>query len=627
MTVYVKPPAADLRTLAIAAMGLVTADRDTAPEGWTTAMLPACVAALRAAPSEADRRLVALAEALGLTDAELMTVALCAAVEEDGLTARAIASAQAPIGGSRVLVGLAASAFAPLGATPLALACGHAAAAGLLEVGEERAALPERSLFTPLAILAALDDRVVLPPGVVLVEPAELRLPREVEAETVARARTLEGEVRPGLVVRSASMMEATAVAGRVAALLGRGLARIDGEPPPGLAPWLIAAERLPLLTPRLGPGERWSPPVLAPYPGPWLVATGPDGLIEADTPPDNWSLPTPGVDERARLWRETGLSDDLARRAAESYRHGAGRIGEAAARARLRAQRRDAPEMDWDDVAAGVALGAGIMAGLARYSPAAVANDALVLPGPLRANLDRLLERARMRDRLQENLGAAVTSRYRPGVRALLYGESGTGKTLAAHWLATQLGLPLYRVDLAALTSKWIGETEKNLSAILSAAEHADVLLFFDEADALFASRTEVGDSNDRHANAQTNYLLQRIEEFDGIAILASNSRDRFDPAFVRRLDAILEFPPPESTARRELWTAHLGDSHDLPDAALDRLAVSIDLAGGHIRNIVLAAAARATAARRVIAWPDLAEAAADEYGKLGRPPPDLAP
>ena len=99
-----------------------------------------------------------------------------------------------------------------------------------------------------------------------------------------------------------------------------------------------------------------------------------------------------------------------------------------------------------------------------------------------------------------------------------------------------TELGLPLYRVDLAALTSKWIGETEKNLSAILGAAEHADVLLFFDEADALFANRTDVGDANDRHANAQTNYLLQRIEEFDGIALLASNSRDRFDPAFVRR-------------------------------------------------------------------------------------------
>ena len=118
----------------------------------------------------------------------------------------------------------------------------------------------------------------------------------------------------------------------------------------------------------------------------------------------------------------------------------------------------------------------------------------------------------------------------------------------MAAGWIATRLGLPLYRVDLASLTSKWIGETEKNLSAILSTAEHADVILFFDEADALFAARTGISDANDRFANAQTNYLLQRIEEYEGIAILASNSRDRFDPAFVRRLDTILDFPMPDA-------------------------------------------------------------------------------
>jgi SpoVK/Ycf46/Vps4 family AAA+-type ATPase len=133
------------------------------------------------------------------------------------------------------------------------------------------------------------------------------------------------------------------------------------------------------------------------------------------------------------------------------------------------------------------------------------------------------------------------------------------------------------------------------------------------------------VGDANDRHANAQTNYLLQRIEEFDGIALLASNSRDRFDPAFVRRLDAILELPLPDAPARRDLWRAHLGGFHALSDADLDRLAVKVDLAGGHIRNIVLAASARATAARRTIRLTDLGAAAADEYAKLGRPPPDL--
>jgi SpoVK/Ycf46/Vps4 family AAA+-type ATPase len=244
-----------------------------------------------------------------------------------------------------------------------------------------------------------------------------------------------------------------------------------------------------------------------------------------------------------------------------------------------------------------------------------------------LRDALHRLLDRVRARGTLAEGLGPAVRARYRPGVRALLVGESGTGKTLAASWLAAQLGLPLYRVDLAALTSKYIGETEKNLSAILAAAEHADVLLFFDEADALFGARTDTGDAHDRYANAQTNYLLQRIEDFDGIVVLASNSRDRFDPAFTRRLDAILEFPMPEGPARHALWTAHLGAEHRLEARHLDRLSVAVDLAGGHIRNIVLAAAARARGRVGLIEWQDIAPAVLEEYAKLGRPPPELGP
>ncbi len=178
-----------------------------------------------------------------------------------------------------------------------------------------------------------------------------------------------------------------------------------------------------------------------------------------------------------------------------------------------------------------------------------------------------------------------------------------------------------------AALTSKWIGETEKNLSQLLDAAEQGDVVLFFDEADALFGGRTDVGDANDRHANAQTNYLLQRIEDFEGVALLATNSRDRFDPAFVRRLDTVLEFPLPDAAARRLLWDRHLGDEHAIAAARLDQVAAAVDLAGGHVRNVVLAAAARAKAEGRPIAACDLDAAIAEEYAKLGRTAPPLAP
>jgi len=240
-----------------------------------------------------------------------------------------------------------------------------------------------------------------------------------------------------------------------------------------------------------------------------------------------------------------------------------------------------------------------------------------------LRQALDGLLARCRLRDTLVSGLGAAARSRYRPGVRALLVGPSGTGKTLAAGWIATRLGLPLYRVDLAAVTSKYIGETEKNLSELFARAEHAEVVLLFDEADSLFGKRTDVKDANDRFANQQTNYLLQRIESFEGIVLLTSNSRARFDPAFTRRLDAILEFPTPGPEERRALWLAHLGDAHSLDAPALNRLAAACDLAGGHIRNVVLAAAASARLRGGTIGEAEIATAVAAEYRKLGKAVP----
>ena len=153
--------------------------------------------------------------------------------------------------------------------------------------------------------------------------------------------------------------------------------------------------------------------------------------------------------------------------------------------------------------------------------------------------------------------------------MRALFTGPSGTGKTLAALWLANRLGLPLYRVDLAAVTSKYIGETEKNLATLLARAEASEVVLLFDEADALFGKRTEIRDSNDRFANAQTNYLLQRIETYDGIVLLTSNSRARFDPAFARRIDMMLELQLPGPAERRDLWRAHLGADHALDETS----------------------------------------------------------
>jgi SpoVK/Ycf46/Vps4 family AAA+-type ATPase len=322
-------------------------------------------------------------------------------------------------------------------------------------------------------------------------------------------------------------------------------------------------------------------------------------------------------------LWRAVlgpGVAVDAL---AENHRHAAGRIVELGLAARSVAARAGTA-IGTDHVAQAARAGVGADLGaLAELLADDIADEALVLAPSLRQALDALLARCRVRDRLADTLGVAARARYRPGVRCLLVGPSGTGKTLAAGWIATRLGLPLYRVDLASVTSKYIGETEKNLADLFARAEHAEVVLLFDEADSLFGKRTDVKDANDRFANQQTNYLLQRIESYEGITLLTSNSRARFDSAFTRRLDAIIDFPAPGPEERRALWLAHLGDGHGLDPAALNRLAAGCDLAGGHIRNAVFGAASLATQRGGALCEADLLAAVATEYRKLGKPSP----
>jgi SpoVK/Ycf46/Vps4 family AAA+-type ATPase len=263
---------------------------------------------------------------------------------------------------------------------------------------------------------------------------------------------------------------------------------------------------------------------------------------------------------------------------------------------------------------------------GIAQFLPDTVTSEALVLSPEVEADLEHLLVRCREREHLPDGLGISTSTRYAPGVRALFTGPTGTGKTLAAAWLASRLGLPLYRVDLASVTSKYIGETEKNLERLLSRAERTEAVLLFDEADSLFGNRTDVRDANDRFANAQTNYLLQRMETFDGIAVLTSNSRARFDTAFARRLDAIIEFPPPAAAQRLSLWQSHLGCAHGLAHGEVSLLANQCDLAGGQIRNVVLAAAVTARTRQAPLALPHVLHALEAEYRKAGRSlPPGL--
>lgn len=246
------------------------------------------------------------------------------------------------------------------------------------------------------------------------------------------------------------------------------------------------------------------------------------------------------------------------------------------------------------------------------------ISKEALVLPETIHHQLDDFMLRCKQREALWEGLGVTASGSTNYGVRGLFVGDSGTGKTLAASYLATRLGMPLYRVDISAIMNKYVGESEKNLNRLFNYASRYDVMLLLDEADALFGRRGDQDDPGARFGNMLTNFLLTRIENYSGIVVLTSNSRARIDPAFIRRLEAIIEFPRPEFGERLGIWKSHLGE-RDPGDEICRRLASYCELPGGAIRNAVLFAAARHQQIRAI----DLLDGLAAEYNKLGKPLP----
>jgi SpoVK/Ycf46/Vps4 family AAA+-type ATPase len=243
------------------------------------------------------------------------------------------------------------------------------------------------------------------------------------------------------------------------------------------------------------------------------------------------------------------------------------------------------------------------------------------VLPPDVHAQLRELAARARHRERVLDDWQIGGRSSRGRGITALFGGESGTGKTLAAEVIAGELGLDLYVIDLSTVIDKYIGETEKNLDRIFAEADRINGVLLFDEADAIFGKRSEVRDARDRYANVEVAYLLQRMERFDGLAILTTNLRANLDEAFTRRIDAIADFPMPEEVDRLALWRMHLPPR--LPqadDIDLEFLARRFRFSGGNIRNVCLTAAFLAADADRPVAMRDLIRGTELEYRKLGR-------
>jgi len=255
----------------------------------------------------------------------------------------------------------------------------------------------------------------------------------------------------------------------------------------------------------------------------------------------------------------------------------------------------------------------------LAQRLDAAIAWEDLVLPDTQKHVLRTITMHVRGRSQVYETWGFGKKGSRGLGISALFAGASGTGKTMAAEVLAQELQLDLYRIDLSSVVSKYIGETEKNLRRIFDAAEAGAVILLFDEADALFGKRSEVKDSHDRYANMEVSYLLQRMEAYQGLAILTTNMKEAIDTAFMRRIRFVVKFPFPDIQQREEIWRKVFPQATPTQGIDSSKLA-RLNVAGGNIRNIALNAAFLAAAQAEAVQMRHLLEAAQEEYAKLER-------
>ncbi|MEA2174266.1 MAG: hypothetical protein QOD00_1858 [Blastocatellia bacterium] len=260
-------------------------------------------------------------------------------------------------------------------------------------------------------------------------------------------------------------------------------------------------------------------------------------------------------------------------------------------------------------------------LSNLARKIQPKYAWKDIILPPDQLDQLTEICNRAKYRHIVSGEWGFARKQSLGNGLNALFSGPPGTGKTMAAEVIANELHLDLYKIDLSQVVSKYIGETEKNLDRIFHEAQTSFSILFFDEADALFGKRSEVNDAHDRYANIEVGYLLQKMEEYDGIAILATNLRQNMDEAFLRRMHVILEFTFPDENYRKSIWQSIFpGEAPLHKDVDFERLAREIKLAGGNIKNIAMTAAYYAASNGRHIRMSHLMQAARREFQKLGR-------
>lgn len=454
---------------------------------------------------------------------------------------------------------------------------------------------------------------------------SDLILPDTV-LRAIAEQRATAPAVSPCWVLRGAPGSGRRTVAGALAREAGQGLIewaspRADSNELETMGALGTLLGAMPLLTLEPVPGERLPSPELSGYHGLLAVRLPCYGGLGVERRVCRWlELSMPSPEERRRHWC-------LALRNAAP---GEGLIGLRVPRGTLHRVARAVPPGCADPLATVMAeveeRGRFALDGVARRVAPVQRGEPFLLIEEAREEFAALVSRCRHREALGAALPAAFGHGSAAGVRALFKGPSGTGKTLAARHLAAEIGRALYRVDLAATVSKYIGETERNLERVFEAAESLDIVLLIDEGDALMAGRTNVSSSTDRYANLETNYLLQRLEVYAGILIVTTNAPERIDSAFARRMDVTLEFPLPDADTRFDLWVAHLAAGNAVSDARLDEVALRCALSGGQIRNAALHATLLALQQGSPLGDVELLAALQREYRKAGQSCPSLS-
>lgn len=378
----------------------------------------------------------------------------------------------------------------------------------------------------------------------------------------------------------------------------------------------------VPIVELELAPGESRTLPAMPLADVPLIVITGRHGAwaSAASRPMLAIDLPMPDASQRELHWNvalQGRAPKEFVERAAH-VRLASGNIRTVASSAcgLAKLAGRDSPG-DEDLRRASRMLQSARLETLATRLESRGALNDLSVDDHTREELSALVSRCRWREVLAADLAAVAMGSI--GVRALFAGPSGTGKTLAARLLAAELGKDLYRVDLAATVNKYLGETEKNLNQVLNAAEELDVVLLLDEGDALMANRTDVASSNDRYANLETNFLLQRVESFEGILLVTTNAADRIDRAFARRMDVVVNFRTPDEWQRYGILSLHLGNSHAIDDTWLQDAARRCSLSGGQWRNVATQARLLALEDGHDMTADHLYAALTREYRKTG--------